>query len=80
MLLFLGALFPQFISAVHPALPQVALLAATFLVIVGVMDCGWALLAARARFLLARHSRLRNRFSGGMLMAAACGLAVTHRR
>ncbi len=80
VLLFLGALFPQFIAPGHPVLPQVALLAVTFLVILGVMDSGWALLAGRARVVLAKHSRLRNRLSGGMLMAAACGLAVAHRR
>jgi hypothetical protein len=38
------------------------------------------LAAGRARVLLARHSRLRNRVSGGMLMAAAGALAVVHRR
>ncbi len=80
VLLFLGALFPQFISSAHPALPQVAILAVTFLVVLGGVDCAWALAAGRARGLLARHSRLRNRVSGGMLMAAAGGLAIVHRR
>ncbi len=80
VLLFLGALFPQFISPAHPALLQVVVLAITFLCIVGVMDSSWAVAAGRARMLLARHSRLRNRISGGMLIAAACGLAVAHRR
>jgi threonine/homoserine/homoserine lactone efflux protein len=80
VLLFLGALFPQFISAAHPALPQVVILAVTFLVVLGGVDCCWALAAGRARVLLARHSRLRNRVSGGMLMAAAGALAVAHRR
>jgi len=80
VLLFLGALFPQFISANHPALPQVAVLAVTFLVIVGIMDSGWAIAAGRARRLLTRHARVRNRVSGGLLMAAAAGLAVAHRR
>ncbi len=80
VLLFLGALFPQFISPARPALPQVALLAVTFLIVLGAIDCGWAFAAGRARHLLARHSRLRNRVSGGMLMAAAGGLALVHRR
>ncbi|MBW4024311.1 MAG: LysE family translocator [Proteobacteria bacterium] len=80
VLLFLGALFPQFISASHPVLPQVLILSITFLVLLSMIDCGWALTAGQARRLLARHSRLRNRLSGGMLMAAACGLAVAHRR
>ncbi|MCB8879473.1 LysE family translocator [Acidisoma cellulosilytica] len=80
VLLFLGALFPQFIAAHHAVLPQVALLALTFLVIIGIMDSGWAIAAGRARRLLSRHARLRNRLSGGMLMAAAAGLAVAHKR
>lgn len=80
VLLFLGALFPQFVSTSHPLLPQVALLAATFLVIVGIMDSGWALLAGQLRGLLGRNGQLRNRLSGGMMMAAACGLALVHRR
>lgn len=80
VLLFLGALFPQFVSTAHPLLPQVVLLAITFLVIVGIMDSGWALLAGQLRGLLGRHGRFRNRLSGGMMMAAACGLALAHRR
>jgi homoserine/homoserine lactone efflux protein len=80
VLLFLGALFPQFISAGHSALPQVVILAVTFLVVLGAVDCCWALAAGRARTVLARHARLRNRVSGGMLMAAAGALAVAHRR
>ena len=80
VLLFLGALFPQFISAAHPALPQVVILAITFLVVLGTVDACWAIAAGRARGLLGRHSRLRNRISGGMLMAAAGGLAIVHRR
>jgi homoserine/homoserine lactone efflux protein len=80
VLLFLGALFPQFISPAHAALPQVAALAVTFLVVLSGIDCIWALVAGRARILLSRHGRLRNRLSGGALMAAACGLAIAHRR
>jgi homoserine/homoserine lactone efflux protein len=78
VLLFLGALFPQFISSAHPVLPQAALLAVTFLAIIAIMDSSWAIAAGRARGLLARNARLRNRLSGGM--AAACGLALVHRR
>ena len=80
VLLFLGALFPQFISTHHAAAPQVALLAVTFLVIMGIMDSAWAIAAGRARRLLSRHGRVSNRVSGGMLMAAAAGLALAHRR
>jgi threonine/homoserine/homoserine lactone efflux protein len=75
-LLFTGAFFPQFIDPARPAGPQVALLSAVFLVIAVVVDGGWAVLAGRARFLLARHRRLRNRISGGLLVGAGLGLAL----
>ena len=79
-LLFFAAFFPQFISTAHPAGPQVALLSLTFLVVIVVMDSGFALLAGRARGLLARHGRLRNRISGGLLIGAGLGLAAVRGR
>jgi threonine/homoserine/homoserine lactone efflux protein len=79
-LLFYGAFFPQFISLDRPLLPQTALLSAIFLALALLLDGGWAILAGRARFLLARNGRLRNRLSGGMLMCAGLGLALARRR
>ena len=78
-LLFYGAFFPQFVSADAAIGPQVALLAATFLAIAVAVDSGWALLAGRARPLLARRGRLRNRLTGGLLIGAAAGLAIARR-
>jgi len=78
-LLFYGAFFPQFIAPDRPIPPQVALLSASFLVLAVVVDGGWALAAGRARFLLARHGRLRNRVSGGLLIGAGVGLALTRK-
>jgi threonine/homoserine/homoserine lactone efflux protein len=75
-LLFFAAFFPQFISTDHPAGPQVALLSLTFLVVIVMVDSCFALLAGRARGLLARHGRLRNRISGGLLVGAGLGLAA----
>ncbi len=75
-LLFFAAFFPQFISTAHPPGPQVALLSLTFLVVIVAVDSCWALLAGRARRLLARHGRLRNRISGGLLVGAGLGLAA----
>ena len=75
-LLFSAAFFPQFISTAHPPGPQVAVLAATQLVAAIAIDSGFALLAGRARGLLARHGRLRNRISGGLLVGAGLGLAA----
>jgi len=76
VLLFYGAFFPQFISTSHPAGPQVALLSLTFFVVIVLVDSGIALLAGRARVLLSRHVRLRNRISGGLLIGAGLGLAA----
>jgi len=75
-LLFFAAFFPQFISTAHAPEPQVALLSLTFLVVIVAVDSCWALLAGRARRLLARHGRLRNRISGGLLVGAGLGLAA----
>jgi len=78
-LLFYGAFFPQFLSIDRPLGPQVALLCATFLVIATALDGAWALLAGRARGLLAARPRLRNRLSGGMLIGAGVGLALARK-
>jgi threonine/homoserine/homoserine lactone efflux protein len=79
-LLFYGAFFPQFVSAGHPLLPQVALLSVTFVVIAVLVDGSWALAAARARHLLATRGRLRNRIAGGMLIGAGAGAVLAAAR
>ncbi|MBT8471169.1 MAG: LysE family translocator [Marinicaulis sp.] len=78
-LLFHGAFLPLFISADAPAGPQLALLAVTFLVIAFVMDCGWALFAARLQPVLAHTGRWRRRLTGGVLLTAAAGLALVRK-
>ncbi|MBV9735723.1 MAG: LysE family translocator [Acidisphaera sp.] len=75
-LLFYSAFFPQFLDARAGLLPQMALLAATFLAVALIWDSAWALLAGRARALLAAHGRLRNRLTGGILIGAGAGLAA----
>jgi threonine/homoserine/homoserine lactone efflux protein len=79
-LLFYGAFLPQFVSLDRPVLPQIALLSGVFLALALLLDGGWAVLAGRARFLLASRGRLRNRLSGGLLMCAGVGLALARRR
>jgi threonine/homoserine/homoserine lactone efflux protein len=79
-LLFFGAFFPQFIAPDAPIAPQIAVLSITFMVIVGGLDSVWALLAGRARGVLAMRGRLRNRLSGGFLIGAGIGLALAHRK
>ena len=79
-LLFYGAFFPQFVSADRAFAPQVVLLSATFVGLAIVLDGSWALAAGRARHLLSRRGRLRNRISGGMLMGAGAVLAMARHR
>ncbi len=77
-LLFYAAFFPQFVSHDHPA-RQLWLLAATFLALAALIDSGWALLAARLRFVLAGHGRWPARLTGGALILAGAGLAAARR-
>ncbi len=79
VLLFYGAFFPQFVLPGGSFFLQIGLLAATFLVIAVVVDCGWATLAGRVRGALAMHGRLRNRLTGGLLIGAGLGLALARR-
>jgi homoserine/homoserine lactone efflux protein len=76
-LLFYGAFFPQFISVGADLSTQLVLLAATFLVIEVSLDSGWALLAGRFRAALAVNGKLRNRLTGGLLIGAGAGLALS---
>jgi len=79
-LLFYGAFLPQFVTAGRPLAPQVAVLSLVFLTMAVAVDSGWAFAAGRARPLLARRGRLRNRLSGGMLVGAGVGLALARPR
>jgi len=78
-LLFYGAFFPQFISIDRPLGAQVLLLCTTFLALAAGLDSLWAVLAGRARALLAARARLRNRLSGGLLIGAGVGLALARK-
>ncbi|MEZ5896331.1 MAG: LysE family translocator [Parvularculaceae bacterium] len=75
-LMFYAAFFPLFIAADSPAGPQLAVLAATFFAISVSLDSGWALAAARARPLFSRLGHWGDRLTGGVLIAAAAGLAA----
>jgi threonine/homoserine/homoserine lactone efflux protein len=79
-LFFYGAFFPQFISASRPLGAQIAILSATFLAVAILIDGGWALVAGRARGLLASRGRLRNRISGGVLIGAGAALALARNK
>ena len=79
-LLFYGAFFPQFVTPGAAQTRQLLILLATCLVVAIVIDCGWAMLAARLSRFVAARSRLRNRLSGGLLIGAGVGLALARHR
>lgn len=80
-LLFHGAFLPQFVDPTLPALPQLLILAGSFLVVAVFLDCCWVLLAGRlGRFLVdARSRRLADRISGGLLIGAGLALALVRK-
>jgi threonine/homoserine/homoserine lactone efflux protein len=79
-LLFYGAFFPQFIDPHHEAMPQFAILSATFLTLAVLLDSSWAMLAGHTRPLLQTRATLRNRLSGSLLLGAALGLALARKK
>jgi len=79
-LLFYGAFFPQFLAPGRDLRAQVLILSLTFLALALLLDGAWAVVAGRARGLLAGRGRLRNRVSGGLLIGAGLGLALARRR
>ena len=80
VLLFFGAFFPQFIAPDRALGLQLGVMSVTFLVVVAGLDSVWALLAGRARHWIAARGRMLNRVSGGMLVGAGVGLALTRSR
>jgi homoserine/homoserine lactone efflux protein len=79
-LFFYAVFFPQFIVANGHIGPQVLVLSATFVALAVIVDGGWVMLAHRARGLLGRSGRVRNRVSGGFLMGAGTILALAGRK
>ncbi len=80
-LLFLGAFLPQFVDPTVPALPQLLVLAGSFLIVAAVLDSCWALLAARLGKVLAgsRSRKFADRVSGLVLIGAGTTLALIRR-
>ena len=79
MLLFYGAFLPQFVSPDRPALPQFAILSTTFIIVALLGDSLWAIMAGRARFLLARTAQISNRVSAAILIGAGLGMAFARK-
>jgi threonine/homoserine/homoserine lactone efflux protein len=81
LLVFFGAFLPQFMDMSKDHVSQVALLGVTFMVIAGLTDATYALLAGRARkFFSARRTRLLSRISGGFMVGGGVWLALTRSR
>jgi threonine/homoserine/homoserine lactone efflux protein len=78
-LAFYAAFLPQFLDPAAAPSKQMALLSVTFVFIAIVIDGGWALASGRARGLIVRFGRLRNRLTGAILAGAALGLALARR-
>jgi threonine/homoserine/homoserine lactone efflux protein len=77
-LMFSAAFLPQFLSPGAGA-GQLLLIATVFLSVLLVGDLLWAAFASSARRVLAHYGRLRNRLTGGFLVVAGIGLALSRR-
>jgi threonine/homoserine/homoserine lactone efflux protein len=78
-LLFNAAFLPQFVVANGDVGQQLAVVASVFLIVLLLGDLVWALGASSARQVLDRYSGARNRVTGGFLVAAGAGLALSRR-
>ena len=78
-LLFNAAFLPQFVVANGDVGQQLAVVATVFLTVLLLGDMVWALMAGSARQLLDRYASARNRITGGFLVAAGVGLALSPR-
>jgi threonine/homoserine/homoserine lactone efflux protein len=81
LLVFFGAFIPQFVDMSQDHLSQVALLGVTFMVVAGLTDATYALLAGQVRlFFSARRTRVLSRVSGGFMIGGGIWLALTRAR
>ncbi len=78
-LLFNAAFLPQFVGNTANASSQLLLLSGIFMTVIIIGDALWAVFAGAARGWLGRVGRLHNRISGGFLIGAGLGLALSRR-
>lgn len=78
-LLFNAAFLPQFILIENGAAGQLAAVATVFLTVLLAGDMLWAFFAATAHRLFEKHLAMRSRITGGFLVAAGIGLALSRR-
>lgn len=76
--IFFTSLLPQFVSSGHPALPQMLMLGAIFVVLNVFWMCGYALAAVRLSDVLsrARVKAALDRFTGVVLVGVGIRLAI----
>lgn len=80
MLLFFGALLPQFVDPSAPVVPQIATLGLTAMAVAMLSDGAYAVLSGRAgRALSARRVGLIRRLGGGCLVGGGLWLALSRR-
>ena len=81
LLAFYAAFFPQFLDPGLPAGPQLWAMCGAFLAIAVAFDSGYAVIGGRLLGAVKseRAQRIRNRITGGMLIAAGAGLAMVRR-
>jgi threonine/homoserine/homoserine lactone efflux protein len=81
VLVFFGAFIPQFMDMSRDHVSQVALLGVTFMIVAGLTDAIYALLAGRARlFFSGSRTRLLSRISGGFMVGGGIWLALIRAR
>ena len=78
-LLFNAAFLPQFVGQGSNESGQLLILAAVYMAVIVIGDALWAVFAASARRWLNRFGHLHNRISGGFLVSAGIGLAMSRR-
>ena len=77
LLVFFGAFIPQFMDMSKDHLSQVLVLGITFMVLAGLTDGIYALLAGQVRgFFSARRTRMVSRVSGGFMIGGGIWLAL----
>ena len=77
-LLFNAAFLPQFVPTIATSM-DFLLVAAVFLFVLFMGDVLWVVFASSARRLLAGFAKARNRITGGFLVLAGIGLALSRR-
>jgi homoserine/homoserine lactone efflux protein len=80
VLLFLGAVFPQFVDPAAPLAPQLALMAVTFVLTIAAVDCCLATAVGAAQgWFTERRRRFADGISGMLLFGGGLWLAVMRR-